>query len=153
MNARPVAASFVWLEAMETSDLDPNAPPPLVINTLALAKAVRFALVGIVLGLAYINLRWCQSIEAFRQLFSDMLGGAMLPGITVFVMAWQKVFLVVAILIQVAVVCTLFTRRIIGSIYFLGGAALVAMGQTILLYYALLIPLGIIFTKMQGGGP
>jgi hypothetical protein len=128
-----------------------SSPQVAPIDFLKLAKAIRFALVAIVLTLAYINLRCCFGIRGFESIFNDMLSGAALPGLTLFVLSWPWLFLGLAVVIPVAAFCTLFSRRIIGSFYLIGCLAIVGIAEAVIVYIAMWSPLIEIIKRMQGG--
>ena len=81
-------------------------PQQDAIDVWQLARAIRFALVSIVLGLSYLSLRSSLSIESFSQIFADMLGGKPLPALTQFVLGARPLFVAVSILVPIVAVAT-----------------------------------------------
>lgn len=120
------------------------------IDVRQLARAIRFALVAIVLGLSYLSLRGSLSIGNFSRIFADMLAGSPLPALTQFVLSAKTGFVAVSILVPVVAISTLLLRSIVGSFYVIGILALVTIAQFITLYYGLMAPLGQIISGMTG---
>lgn len=111
------------------------------IDVRQLARAIRFALVAIVLSVSYFGLRSSLSIGQFGAIFNDMLAGRPLPAITVFVLKAKLAFVAVSILLPTAAVATLFQRRVVASFYVIGGLSVLAIVQFVVLYHALSAPL------------
>jgi hypothetical protein len=128
-------------------------PPPDAIDVRQLAKAIRFALVGIVLGLSYLSIRGSLSIGSFAMIFTDMLNGRPLPVLTRFVIAAGPLFVAVSFLVPVAAVATLFLRGVVRSFYVIGTLGFITIVQFIMLYHGLSAPLGQIISAMGSGSP
>lgn len=111
-------------------------PPQEVINVWQLARAIRFALVVIVLGLSYLSFRSSFAIDGFSQIFTDMLSGRPLPRLTVIVIGARSLFVAVSILVPLAALGTLFLRNLVRSFYFIGALGLVTLVQFIILTMA-----------------
>src|SRR4051812_27047309 len=92
-------------------------------ETDRLFRAVRFALVSITLGLAYINIRACLAIPQFRQIFADMLEGQALPPFTAVVFQMRHWFLAASWLLPLGAICTMFTSVKARSFYVIGAIA------------------------------
>ena len=125
-------------------------PPPDAIDLRQLARAIRFALVAIVLGLSYLGLRGSLSIGDFELIFRDMLGGKPLPALTVFVLGARPFFLGISILVPALAIATLFLRGVVRSFYVIGALGFVTIAQFITLYHALSAPLSQIISAMSG---
>ena len=132
------------------SDPNSDAQPP-DIDVRQLAYAVRFVLLSIVLGLSYFAMKSSMAIDNFEIIFKDMLGGKPLPMSTVYVLQGRAYFVILAYLIPIVAVGTLFSRRVVASIYVLGATGLVAVIVSISLYQALSAPLFEI-TRQMGVG-
>jgi hypothetical protein len=130
-------------EAKQVPQLD-------AIDVRQLARAVRFALVAIVLGLSYLSLRSSLSIGSFEVIFRDMFGGKPLPTLTQFVLSARLLFVAVSILVPIAAVATLFLRDVIRSVYLIGTLGFVTIAQFITLYHGLSAPLTQIISAMSG---
>ena len=126
-------------------------PQQDAIDVRQLARAIRFALVSIVLGLSYLSLRSSLSIESFSQIFADMLGGKPLPALTQFVLGARPLFVAVSILVPIVAVATLFLRGIVGSFYIIGVLGFITIAQFITLYHGLSAPLSQIISGMNSG--
>ena len=126
-------------------------PSQDAIDVRQLAKAIRFALVGIVLGLSYFAIRGSLSIDSFAIIFADMLGGRPIPALTRFVIGAAPLFVAVSFLVPVATVATLFLRGVVRSFYVIGALGLVTIVHFILLYHGLSAPLGQIISAMGSG--
>lgn len=129
----------------------PPTPPRDTIDIRQLARAIRFALVAIVLGLSYFSFRASFSIENFGLIFKDLLGGKPLPVLTQFILSAAPVFVAVSILVPIVAAGSLFLRSVIGSFYLIGALAIVTLVQFITLYHGLSAPLAQIITAMGGG--
>jgi len=129
-----------------------TANPPPAIDLAALARAIRFALVCILLGLCYINVRSALSINAFISIFEDMLNGKPLPSITMFVIQFRILFASLSVILPFCAILILFSSQVIRSFYALGLLALITLVEFATLYYALLSPLRVIIQSM-GASP
>jgi hypothetical protein len=119
-----------------------------------LAKATRFAVVCIVLGLSYFSIRASLNIPAYMRVYEDMLGsGSQLPGITVFVFKAQHLFVGISFAVPALSLGLLFVRNIPRAMRVIGVLVLEVIVQSIVLYHALLAPITEIIRRMQGGAP
>ena len=126
-------------------------PEPVFSPEVArLGRAIRFAFVSFVVALSYLSIRASLAIPAFEQIFRDMLGGKSLPANTVLVIKFQSVLLVGSLLMPLVALGTLFSKRLIGSFYLLGGLCALVFFQFLILYHALSSPLYEIIRLMQG---
>jgi hypothetical protein len=128
----------------------PNPPPP--IDIASLARAIRFALVCVLLGLCYLNLRCALGINASSSIFKDMLNGEPLPAITVFVLQFRVLFTSVSVIVPFCAILILFSGQLIRSFYALGLLALLTLVELVTVYSALLSPFNLIIQTM-GGNP
>jgi hypothetical protein len=126
-------------------------PPQDAIDVRQLAKAIRFALVGIVLGLSYLAIRGSLSIDSFAIIFADMMNGRPLPALTRFVIGAAPLFVAVSFLVPMATVATLFLRGMVRSFYVIGTLGFITIAQFITLYHGLSAPLGQIISAMGSG--
>ncbi len=126
-------------------------PQQDAIDVRQLARAIRLALVAIVLGLSYLSIRSSLSIGSFELIFRDMLGGKPLPALSQFVLGARSLFVAVSILIPIVAVATLFVRGVIGSFYIIGVLVFVTIAQFITLYHGLSAPLSQIISGMSSG--
>jgi hypothetical protein len=118
-----------------------DTPPPApLIDTAALARAIRFALVCILLGLCYINLHCALNINAFISIFKDMLNGKPLPAITVFVIQSRILLTSLSVILPFCAFLTLFSSQLIRSFYALGLLALLTLIELVTVYSALGVP-------------
>jgi hypothetical protein len=129
-----------------------STSPPSQVDIAALARAIRFALVCLLLGLCYLNLRCTFSINACSSIFKDMLGGKPLPASTVFVLQFRILFASISVVVPFCAVLILFTREMIRSFYAVGLLALLTLGELVTVYCALLAPFKFIIQTM-GGNP
>lgn len=123
-------------------------PQPDALDVRQIARAIRFALVAIVLGLSYLSIRSSLSIGNFELIFRDMLGGKPLPSLTQFVLGARPQFIAVSILVPLVAVATLFLRGLIASFYIIGVLVFVTVVQCITIYHGLLAPLTQIIRAM-----
>ena len=129
-------------EAQQNSQQD-------AIDVRQLARAIRFALVAIVLGLSYLSIRSSLSIGSFGAIFADMLGGRPLPALTRFVLGAAPLFVAISVLVPIVAVATLFLRGVVGSFYVIGVLGFVTIAQFITLYHGLSAPLSQIISGMS----
>jgi len=105
---------FPMNEAKQTQQED-------AIDFLKLARAIRFALVAMVIGFSYLGLRASLVIKGFGKIYEDMLGrDERLPVLTTFVLNARFLFVTISILIFIIAVATLFSRRLVRSVYIIG---------------------------------
>jgi hypothetical protein len=131
------------------NELEPH-PPQGPIDVLQLARAMRFALVFLVVGLSYFSVRASLAIGNFAAIFRDMLGNRPLPPFTIFVLGFRDEFIAVSIFVPLAVIGTLFSRRFVWSFYIIGTLGIITLVEFIILYHGLSAPLGEIITSMGG---
>ena len=124
-------------------------PQPDALDVRQIARAIRFALVAIVLGLSYLSIRSSLSIGNFELIFRDMLGGKPLPRLTQFVLSARPLFVAVSILVPLVAVATLFLRGVTASFYIIGVLVFVTVVQCITIYHGLLAPLTQIISAMS----
>jgi hypothetical protein len=124
--------------------------PGRTVDATLLARAVRFFLCLVVVGLSLFPIVTSQRIGHFREVFDDLFEGRSLPALTAWVIQSQPVLVMLSFLWPVAAVATLFSRRIVGSLYVLGGLALAAIVQALVIYFALSAPLVEILTSLEG---
>lgn len=124
-------------------------PQPDALDVQQIARAIRFALVAIVLGLSYLSIRSSLSIGNFELIFRDMLGGKPLPSLTQFVLSARPLFVAVSILVPLVAVATLFLRGLIASFYIIGVLVCVTVVQCITIYDGLVAPLTQIISAMS----
>ena len=127
--------------------------PPDTIDIQQLARAIRFALVSLVLGLSYFSLRASLSIGGFEQIFKDMLGGGHLPTITSFIVQAREVFLGISMLVPILAIGSLFDPRVVRSFYLIGGLGMLTVVQFVVLYHGLSAPLMEIIKAVGGTNP
>jgi hypothetical protein len=123
-----------------TEQTTESALPPSV-DAAQLARAVRFALVGLVVGLSYFSIMASMSIGLFNALFNDMLNGRPLPRVTEFILQTRGLFMASSMLVPGVAVGTLFSRKVVQSIYLLGALGFFTIGQSILIFQCLILPL------------
>jgi hypothetical protein len=122
------------------------------IDIRQLARAIRFALVAIVLGLSYFGIRASLSIVHFAEVFKDMLGSHPLPDLTVFVIQMRLPFVAVSFAIPLLTLGSLLWRNLVGSFYLLGCLGLLGLVEFVVLYHGLSAPLFTIIQQMGGNG-
>ncbi len=127
-----------------------KATPPELIDVWQLARAIRFAMVAMVLPLSYLSLRSSLSVATFGAVFHDMLGGKPLPALTQFVFAISPVLIGFAFLAPILALATLFLRKVVLSFYILGVLGFLTVVEFILLYHGLSAPLFEIIKAMGG---
>ncbi|MCE9612139.1 MAG: hypothetical protein K8R23_18230 [Chthoniobacter sp.] len=126
-------------------------PQQDAIDVRQLARAIRFALVALVLALSYLSLRSSLSIGGFSQIFSDLLDKEQLPSLTLFVLGARPLFVAVSILVPIIALATLFLRGMVLSFYIIGALGFVTIAQFITLYHGLSAPLSQIISTMSSG--
>ena len=130
-----------------------TTPPQDVIDVPQLARAIRFTLVTMVLGLSFLNIRSSLAIGNFQQIFADMLNGHPLPALTVFVITARHVFVAVSVLVPIAAIATLFLRGVVRSIYIVAVLGFIIIVQFITLWFGLSAPLANVIISMGGTAP
>ena len=127
-----------------------QTPQQDAIDIRQLARAIRFALVSIVLGLSYLCLSCSLSIDSFESIFHGIANNPHLPILTQFVISARLLFVAVNILVSVAAIVTLFLRGFVTSFYIIGVLGFVIIAQFITLYYAVIAPFNMIIGAMSG---
>lgn len=128
-----------------------QTPQDDAIDVRQLARAMRFALITIVLGLSYVSLRCSLSIGTFELMVQDMLGQEPLPFLTRMVLSARPLLVAVSILVPIVSLATLMFRRVVTSFYVLGVLVLVTAAQLITLYHGMSAPLVQIVSGISGG--
>jgi hypothetical protein len=116
-------------------------PEPLSPEIDRVARAIRFALVCVLLVLSYFSIRGSLVISEFKRIFADMLDGSRLSPVTSLVIASRWVFLTASVVVPVGALITLRDRHVLRSFYVIGTLALITLVQIALLYQALCAPL------------
>jgi hypothetical protein len=102
---------------------------PTTVDVEKLAKAIRFALVVFVAGVSFMNIRWSLGIPNFDVKLVNL---AMLsfPAKMFLAVVMLRPFIIgLAIVVPVAAMACLLTRRLVPSIYFLGWLAVATFAQ------------------------
>jgi hypothetical protein len=120
------------------------------LDVVKLARAIRFSLVAIVIGLSYFPIRISLNIHAFEQIFTDMLGGKPLPALTLFVLKARAGFIVVSFCVPLIALATLFFRNVLSSFYILGVLTLIPTIECVVLLHGCFAPLFQIISSMSG---
>jgi hypothetical protein len=126
---------------------------PSSMNVADLARAVRFALAALVVGLSYFSISGSLGIQGFGAIYNDMLNGRPLPMFTEFILRARPLFVASSVFVPVAAVALLFSRRLIPCIYIIGVLGLLSLGQIVALYYWLMLPLFDIISSMSAVPP
>ena len=127
-----------------------DTPPlPPVINVGSLARAIRFALVCILLGLCYLNLRCALSINAFAWIYSEKCLGALPPSIE-FILKYRILLISLSVILPFCAVLILFSGQVIRSFYALGLLALLTLVELVTLYFGLFSEFKLIIQSMPG---
>jgi len=106
-----------------------------------IAKAMRFALVAIVLCLGAPTLHLSFSIARFMNVFADLFRGLELPLVTTLVFHARPAFWFLSIAAPLGALGTLRMRDFAASFYILGAITVFTAAQFLLLYLALSAPL------------
>lgn len=117
----------------------------------AIARAVRFALAALVLGVSYPNIHCAFAMGRFEQIFMDMLGNKPLPAATVFVLRYRWLFEGSSVLFPMLSVMGVFSSRSVRPTYLSGVTVLLVFGQLFFMWFALTGPVVEIVRGMQGG--
>ena len=131
---------------------EPN-PDPGPSEFLRVARALRFALVALVLGVSYPNIRCALAIPAFQRIYTDMLGNKPLPADTAFAIHFHAVLVLLSFAIPLLAVISLFLRRLSTSIYLAGVFIIVVSLQLFSTWHAVTSPLASIITGMEQPPP
>ena len=129
-----------------------DSSSPESIDIAALGRAIRFALVCVLLGLCFLNLCCALSINASIAVFKDMLNGRPLPAITGFVIQFRILFTSLSVIVPFCAVMIPFSSQLIRSFYALGLLALLALIELVTVYTALLLPFKVIIVSL-GASP
>jgi hypothetical protein len=106
-----------------------------------IVRAVRFALVCIVLGLSYFDIHVSLAIPDFQRIFADMIEGTALPLITTLVIHGHWALVTCSFLLPATALGTFFFRATTKSIYIIGVLALMTILQTAIMCQGLSDPL------------
>ncbi|MEO7317968.1 MAG: hypothetical protein ABIZ56_03155 [Chthoniobacteraceae bacterium] len=117
---------------------------------LSITRALRFALVAVVAGVSYPNIRCAIGILQFQQIYIDMIGGRALPQTTAFVLHARPVFIALSLALPAVAVLSLFLRHLSASIYLVGCILMVVIVQLFFTWHAVMFPL---FQIITGGMP
>jgi hypothetical protein len=118
----------------------------------ALARAIRFALAALVLGIAYPNIHCAFGIGRFEMIYNDMLAGKPLPGVTIFILHYRWFFAGLSVLVPIVALASVFARNAARATYWSGVAVFMAFGQLCFQWFALTAPLIEVIKGMQGPG-
>lgn len=117
----------------------------------SLASGIRAVGLVFTLILCYFNLRLAFQISHFQAIFSDMLGGKLLPGLTQIVISGRPALILLALLLPVlAVAVVVVVRSHKTALYALSGVMLWAFVQMHFTWTALFAPLMGIVNGMRG---
>lgn len=124
---------------------------PSAIEIAQIFRAIRFALVAIVVGLSYFSLRGSLNISGFSRIFTEMLPpGHPLPVVTIWVINAQVIFILISGLLPAIAIITLFIRSFVISFHLIGALTLVSIIQLIILFNALFAPCTQMITVLSG---
>jgi hypothetical protein len=118
-----------------------QSAPPASAEMWRIVRAVRFALVCLVLGLSYFDIRVSLAIPNFQRIFADMIEGTALPPVTNLVINGQWALVTCSFLLPATALGTFFFRASTKSIYILGVLALITIVQTAIVCQGLSDPL------------
>ncbi len=121
------------------------------ISPDAVARAVRFGFVALILALSYPNIQRALDIEIYQQIWSDMLSGTPLPWATVFVIKAQPLLFAVSILLPLLTLATLFISRLATSLYLCSVLLVLTLTQLFFTWHAITAPVYEVVKRMQGG--
>jgi len=130
---------------MNQSDADLSAT-----EFLSITRALRFALVAIVLGISYLNVRLAFSIPWFQNIYHDMLGNKPLPPETAFVVQAHSGLVLLSLALPLLSVLSLFLCRRSVSIYIVGIVIIAVVAQVVFTWHAVAVPFFMIASFMQG---
>jgi hypothetical protein len=122
-------------------------------DLLSSLRAVRFALVALIVGVSYPNIRCALAIFPFQQIYHDMLGNKPFPPETAFVIHWREVLVGLSFAIPTVAIAALFIRRLSTSINLASGLVILVMFQLFWTWHAISQPLFTIIQGMQAAGP
>lgn len=121
------------------------------IDVLKLARAVRFAIAMLVLGLSFFAIRMSLTLGNFQQIFYEMLGDTVIPPLTEIAMSARVFFVAVSLFVPVLVIASLFMQNLRRSFYLLGILGLLTIIEFVFLTYATFSPLQTIITRFNPG--
>jgi hypothetical protein len=128
---------------------EPDAPAPELSKQ---NRSLRFALVALIVGLSYPNVRCALAISAFQRVYKDMLGDKPLPPVTVFVIHTRVALIALSFAIPALAVLSLFVPRLKASTYLAGVLILLIFVQLFSTWHAVISPLITIITGMSETG-
>jgi hypothetical protein len=114
--------------------------------------SLRFALVALIVGLSYPNVRCALAISVFQQVYKDMLGDKPLPPVTVFMIHARVALIALSFAIPALAVLSLFVRRLSASTYLAGVLIILIFVQLFSTWHAAIYPLITIVTGMSETG-
>lgn len=128
--------------------------PANCITIDAGARATRFALACVVMGISYFLIRASLNISSVQSVYEDMLGGGtQLPAATLLILRAQDLLLGASFVIPMIGVAMLFLRNIPRAICVLGLLVAAAFVLLTLFWHGLYAPLTEMVKRMQGGAP
>jgi hypothetical protein len=139
--------ALVALQNMPTDNLPP--PDSSEIRVIQIGRAIRFSLVGIVVGFSLLSIRASLSINDFHRMFQEMLNGQALPGLTLLVVNNNTLFFLLSVAVPVAAIGMLFSRNVVRSFYVLGFLGFFTFLEFFILYQGLSLPFGQILSTME----
>jgi hypothetical protein len=116
---------------------------------MQMGRAIRFSIVGIVVGFSLLSLRASLSINRFRELFKEMLNGRPLPELSLLVVNNNTLFFLLSVAVPLTAIGMLFSRNLVRSFYILGFLGFFTFFEFLILYQALSLPFGQILSSMQ----
>jgi hypothetical protein len=128
-------------------------PDPTHSEFLRVAQAIRFALVAIILGISYPNIRCALAIPALQRIFTDMLGNKPLPFDTTFAIHFHVLLVLLSFAIPLLAIISLFLLRLSTSIYLAGVLIIAVSLQLFSTWHAVTSPLTSIITGMEQSSP
>jgi hypothetical protein len=119
----------------------------------ASSRALRFALVALVLGLSYPNIRLALALPNFQQIYTDMLGNKPLPAATTFIIHARTVLLLLSFAVPLLALLSLALRSLSKSTYLAGFLILAIFIQLFSTWHAVALPLFDIIQGMESTPP
>jgi hypothetical protein len=116
---------------------------------LRMARTLRFALVALISGISYPNIRLALDIPAFQRIFHDMLGGKPLPTVTTFVIQAHPILVPLSFALPCLAILTVFFRRWKYADYLVASIIIVVFVQLFFTWHAVALPLTDIIQGME----
>jgi hypothetical protein len=126
---------------------DPNA------DSLRTVRALRFALMAVILGVSYPNIRLALAIGACSQVYRDMLGNRPIAVEATFTIHARLVFIALSFAIPLVAIASQFIRSLSKSIYLVGVLILLVFLQFYWTFHAMSGPFLNIVQGMQSPIP